>query len=74
VAAISGYEADERSSLGKRADRCRWQGEGGERSAAVEKIEDRRKPEDFFGYRKPAQSDNPEVVGSSPSPATRNRT
>ena len=68
---IPGYEADERSSLGKRADRRRWRKEGGERSAAVEKSEEKRKPEAFFGHRKPAQSDNPEVVGSSPSPATK---
>ena len=30
-----GYETDERCSLGERADRCRWQREGGERVAAV---------------------------------------
>ena len=30
-----GYETDERSSLGKRPDRRRWQKQGGERSAAV---------------------------------------
>jgi hypothetical protein len=39
-------------------------------SAAVEKREDQRKPEAFFGHRKAARSDNPEVVGSNPSPAT----
>ena len=48
-----GYESDEHSSLGKRPDRRRWREEGGARSAAVEKIEDQRKPEDFFGHRKP---------------------
>jgi len=46
-------------------------GEGG---AAIEKIEEQRKPEDFFGYRNPARSDNPEVGGSSPPPATRKNT
>ena len=39
-------------------------------SAAVEKPEGQHKPERFFGYRKAARSDNPEVVGSNPSPAT----
>ena len=39
-------------------------------SAAVEKIEDKRKPDDFFGHRKAARRDNPEVVGSNPAPAT----
>ena len=42
-------------------------------SAAVEKPEDQRKPERFFGHRNPARSDNPEVVGSNPSPATTSR-
>ena len=36
---------------GERADRRRWREEGGERVAAVEKIEEKRKPEDFFGHR-----------------------
>ena len=49
----SGYEADERSSLGKRPDRRRGRSKGGERSAAVDKIEGQRKPEDFIGHRKP---------------------
>ena len=39
-------------------------------TAAVEKSEEKRKPERFFGHRKAARSDNPEVVGSNPSPAT----
>ena len=65
-----GYETDERSSLGKRGARCRWQMQRPERSAAVDKIEDQRKPDDFTGHRKPARSDNPEVVGSSPASAT----
>jgi len=30
----------------------------------------KRKPEDFFGHRNLARRDNPEVEGSSPSPAT----
>jgi hypothetical protein len=48
-----GYEADERSSLGKRGERCLRQMKRPERSAAVGKIEEKRKPEDFFGHRKP---------------------
>ena len=36
---------------GERPDRRRWREEGGERVAAVEKIEEKRKPEDFFGHR-----------------------
>ena len=96
-----GYESDERSSLGERGDRCRWQIKEAERvaavyifkappcaaenighrnraiqqcrkgivhqekataaggrcsagtlNAAVEKIEEKRKPDDFFGHRK----------------------
>ena len=49
----TGYETGERSSLGKRGERCRRQMQRPERSAAVEKIEEKRKPEDFFGHRKP---------------------
>ena len=36
---------------GERADCRRWREEGGERVAAVDKIEDRHKPEDFIGHR-----------------------
>ena len=36
---------------GERTERCRWQMKRGERVAAVEKIEEKRKPEDFFGHR-----------------------
>ena len=36
---------------GERVDRRLWRRKGDERVAAVEKIEDQRKPEDFFGYR-----------------------
>ena len=36
---------------GARVDRRLWRRKGDERVAAVEKIEDQRKPEDFFGYR-----------------------
>ena len=38
-------------SGGERAERCRWQIQRGEGVAAVEKIEDKREPEDFFGNR-----------------------
>ena len=37
--------------MGERAERCQWQEKRGERVAAVEKIEEKRKPEDFFGHR-----------------------
>ena len=36
---------------GERCERCRRQMKRAERVAAVEKIEGKRKPEDFFGYR-----------------------
>ena len=36
---------------GERPDRRRWRRKGGERVAAVDKIEDQRKPEDFIGHR-----------------------
>ena len=42
---------DSFSSRGERAERCQWQKKRGERVAAVEKIEEKRKPEDFFGHR-----------------------
>ena len=51
------------AAAGGRCRRC-------PRSAAVEKIEEKRKPEDFFAYRKAARSDKAEVRGSSPLSAT----
>ena len=48
----------EMSPTGERAERCRWQMKRGERVAAVEKIEEKRKPEDFFGHRKRDRSGN----------------
>ena len=36
---------------GERSKRCQWQVQRGERVAAVGRIEERRKPEDFTGYR-----------------------
>ena len=36
---------------GERSERRRWRIKRGERVAAVEKIEDQRKPDDFFGHR-----------------------
>ncbi len=36
---------------GERCDRRRWRSKGAERVAAVDKIEDQRKPEDFIGHR-----------------------
>ena len=37
--------------MGERPERCQWQKKGGERVAVVDKIEEKRKPEDFIGYR-----------------------
>jgi len=34
--------------------RCRWQMKDKYFGAAVDKIEEQRKPEDFIGHRKPA--------------------
>ena len=36
---------------GERCDRRRWRMKGAERVAAVDKIEDQHKPEDFIGHR-----------------------
>ena len=36
--------------------RCRWQMQQGHWCAAVDKIEEQRKPEDFIGHRKPESS------------------
>ena len=58
---LSGYETDERGSLGNTYDRCRWQIKVICVGAAVEKIEEQRKPDNFFVNCKPARSDNPEV-------------
>ena len=38
-------------TMGERSDRRLWRKKGGERVAAVDKIEDKRKPEDFIGHR-----------------------
>lgn len=40
-----------RQSGGERAERRQWRMKRGERVAAVDKIEDKHKPEDFIGYR-----------------------
>ena len=40
-----------RPTGGERRERCRWQIKRPERVAAVDKIEDKRKPEDFIGHR-----------------------
>ena len=36
---------------GERCDRCRWRSKGAERVAAVDKIEEKRKPQNFIGHR-----------------------
>jgi len=40
--------------LGQNALRCQWQIKQSVLCAAVDKIEDQRKPDDFIGHRKPA--------------------
>ena len=49
--ASNGGAADFGAPGGERVDRRLWRSKGDERVAAVEKIEDQRKPEDFFGNR-----------------------
>ena len=44
---------------GERADCRLWREEGGERVAAVDRIEDQRKPEDSIGHRNRKQVDRP---------------
>ena len=39
------------SDKGERPDRRQWRKKGRERVAVVQKIEDKRKPDDFLGYR-----------------------
>ena len=58
--------------MGDFCDRRQRRMQGAKIGAAVEKAEEKREaPDGFFGHRKLARSDNPEVVGSSPSPATK---
>ena len=66
-----GYEHDERCSLGICCERILWMKKRARNRAVVEKIKEKRKPDNFFGKPQPGtKGDNPEVVGSSPSPAT----
>ncbi len=61
-------------ALGKTALRCRWQMKQGGFSAAVDKIEDQRKPDDFIGHRKPAAKPRMPRVRVSPlGPQKKNR-
>ncbi len=68
---LSNYENEERSSLGEVASAS-----GGRRSEQNEAQWSKKSrskataTEDFFGIPQEARSDNPKVVGSSPSPAT----
>ena len=45
-------------AAGERYERCLWQMKRAERVAAVEKIEEKRKPDDFFGHRNRGSADN----------------
>ncbi len=67
------YESDERGSLGFNFDRRRWRGEGEIETAAVERWRKsaRGGAPDSFRAPQRAGTDNPKVVGSSPSPATK---
>ena len=47
-------EQSKELALGKMLVRCRWQKKDKHFGAAVDKIEEKRKPEDFIGHRKPA--------------------
>ena len=47
-------EQSKEHALGQIAERRLWRMQQGDLCAAVEKIEDQRKPEDFIGHRKPA--------------------
>ena len=57
-----GYETDERCSLGKASDRCRWQMKGGWLGAAVEKFEEKAERRRIFRAPQEARRDNPEVM------------
>ena len=61
AAMFPGHEADERSSLGIAPRRCRRQMKAGRNFRSGRKNRGERKPEDFFGHRKVARSDNPET-------------
>ena len=47
-------EQSKELALGKTGLRCRWQIKQDGFGAAVDKIEEMHKPEDFVGHRKPA--------------------
>ena len=53
ISLLSGAHSAQRLPCvkGERCERRRWRMKRPERVAAVEKIEDQRKPDDFFGYR-----------------------
>ena len=57
-------------ALGQNALRCRWQIKQSVLCAAVEKIKEQRKPEDFFGHRKPAAQPKMPLISN---PVIRNR-
>ncbi len=52
--------------MGKTALHCQWQMKLGGFGAAVDKIEEMRKPEDFIGHRKPAAKPRMPRVRVSP--------
>ena len=64
IPSVSGCSAvGSAPALGQIAERCQWQMQRGYLGAAVEKIKDQRKHDDFFGHRKPGdQSNGPHIL------------
>ena len=51
---------------GERCERRQWRKKRAERVAAVEKIEEKRKPDDFFGHRNRGKKMSKKAVDESP--------
>ena len=54
ICAAASCEQSKALALGQNALRCQWQIQQSVLCAAVDKIEEKRKPEDFIGHRKRA--------------------
>ena len=68
---LFGLSFDERSSLGNACERSQGEMKRAGVGEVFEKIEESAKHPTIFSVTREARSDNPEVVGSSPSPATK---
>ena len=66
VGSAAACEQSKALALGKILVRCRWQMKDKDFGAAVDKIEEKRKPEDFIGHRKPAAKPKMPRVRVSP--------